>query len=203
MLLAGVTGGLASGKSTVAGMLADRGAVVIDADGIVAETRQPGGAAYADIVDRFGTTVVARDGTLDPRALAEIGNDEAARAELRALTYPHMDKVIAERITAERDTDNVVVLDIIPRLAEGGREAYDLAAVIVVDVPVDEAVRRLITYRGYTEEAARARIASQMSREERLGVADVVIDNSGAIEELAAHVEPLWAWLSERRTTSR
>lgn len=195
VLLVGLTGGIGSGKSTVASMLADRGAVIVDADAILMEIRQPGGSAYAGIVERFGTGAVAPDGTLDLGALAAAGSEGEIRAELRALTYPHMDRVMADRIASERDTDNIVVLDVIPRLAEGGKAAYDLAGVIVVDVPVDEAVRRLVTDRGWSEEHARARIASQMSREERRAMADVVIDNSGSPEELSAQLEAVWAWL--------
>ena len=173
-------------------MLAERGAVIIDVDAISAGLRQPGGAAYEAIVGRFGTSVVTRDGTLDRQALAAITNDEAARAELRALTYPHLDRVIGACVASERDTDNIVVLDIIPRLAEGGRDAYDLAALIVVDVSIDEAVRRIAANRGVPAEDARARIAAQMSREERRAMADVVIDNSGPPEALAAQLEALW-----------
>lgn len=198
VLLVGLTGGIGSGKSTVAAMLAERGAVIIDADAIVEELRQPGGAAYEGIVQRFGTAVVAPDGTLDRQALAAF-NDEAARAELRELTYPHLDKVLADRIASERDTDKIVVLNVIPRFAERGSDAYGLAGVIVVDAPVDETVRRLTAYRGITEADARARIAAQMPREERRAVADVVIDNSGPVEELAAQLEALWAWLVARR----
>lgn len=200
MLLVGLTGGIGSGKSTVAAMLAERGAVIIDADAIVEELRRPGGAAYQGIVDRFGTAVVASDGRLDRQALAAIGfKDEAARAELRSLHYPHLDKVMADRIASERDTHNIVVLDVIPRFAEGGSDAYGFAGVIVVDAPVDETVRRLTAHRGLTEEDARARIAAQMPREERRAVADVVIDNSGPVEALAAQLDALWAWLVAMR----
>jgi dephospho-CoA kinase len=202
VLLVGLTGGIGSGKSTIATMLAECGAVILSADAMLMEIRRPGGAAHAALVDRFGSTVVAPDGTLNRQALAAAGDDEAARGELRALTYPHLDRLMAERIASERDTDKIVVLDIIPRLAEGGKDAYDLGGVIVIDVPVDEAVRRLTTYRGWTEEYARARIATQMSREERRAMADVVIDNSGPVEALTAQIEALWAWLLALRDSA-
>jgi dephospho-CoA kinase len=176
-------------------MLAARGAVILNADVLVSEIRQPGGLAYVDIVHRFGDGVVAADGTLDRHVLAAIGSDEAGRAELRAVTYPHLDKLMEDRIAAHRDTDDIVVLDIIPRLAEAGTDAYGLAAVVVVDVPVDEAVRRLALNRGVREEDARARIEAQMTREARLALADVVIDNSGPLEHLGGQVESLWDWL--------
>ena len=199
MILVGLTGGIGAGKSTVAARLAERGAVIVAADAILMEIRQPAGAACSAIVERFGTAVVAPDGTFDLQALAALGNEDDVRAELRAITYPHLDRVMAERIASERDTDNIVVLDVIPRLAEGGRSAYDLAALIVVDVPVEEAVRRLVTCRGWPEHHARTRIASQMSREERRAMADFVIDNSGSVKELAAQLEALWAWLLSLR----
>ena len=175
MLVVGLTGGIGSGKSTVAGMLADRGAVIIDADAIVQELRLVLAPAEVDL------------------------RDEAARAELRALTYPHLDKVIVDRIAAERDTDNIVVLDVIPRFAEGGRDTYGLDGVVVVDASVDETIRRLTANRGLAEDDARARIASQMPREQRRAMADFVVDNSGSVEDLVAQVEALWAWLVVRR----
>ena len=124
MVVVGLTGGIGSGKSTVSAMLASRGAVVIDADAIVREVQAPGGPAYQGIVDRFGPGVVLPDGALDRAALAAIVfSDPAARAELGALTYPHLGVVMAARVDAQRETDNVVVLDF-PLLAErGGREA--------------------------------------------------------------------------------
>lgn len=203
VLLVGLTGGIGSGKSTVAAMLAERGAVIIDADAIVMEVRKPGGEAYEGIVERFGTGIVGGDGRLDRQALAAVGNDEAIQAELRALTYPHMDKVIADRIALERDTHHIVVLAVIPRFGQRGPDRYGLSAVIVVDVPVEEAVRRLIAYRGFTEEQARARIATQMSREARRAVADVVIDNSGSVDDVAGQVETLWDWLLALRDRAK
>lgn len=201
VLLVGLTGGIGSGKSTVSAMLAERGAVVIDADAIVREIQAPGGLAYQGIVDRFGPGVVLDDGTLDRPALAAIVfNDEEARQDLNKLTHPFVGQVMAERIAANAPTDNVVILDI-PLLAERGREAYGVAGVIVVDCPVDEAVRRLVEYRGFDEADARARIAAQVSREDRLAMADFVVDNSGSLESLPPQVDACWAWLTELRTS--
>jgi dephospho-CoA kinase len=176
-------------------MLAERGAVIIDADAIVREVQAPGGVAYQGIVDRFGPQVVSQDGTLDRPALAAIVfADDAARVELQALTLPYVGLEIQARIAAQRDTDNVVVFDF-ALLTPSSRETYGLTAVIVVDCPVEEAVKRLVAYRGFSEEDARARIAVQISREERRAMADLVLDNGGDVEALAAQVEACWAWL--------
>lgn len=199
MLVIGLTGGIASGKSTVGALLEQHGAVLIDADAIVHEIQAPGGPAYRAIVERFGPGVVADDGTLDRPKLASIvfGDDEARR-QLMAITNPLVGRVMGERVAALAGTDAVVVLDI-PLLAEGGRERYGLAGVLVVDCPEEAQVRRLLDHRGYTEEEARARIAAQASREERLAIADHVIDNSGSPEELAAAVDAAWAWIQSLR----
>ena len=199
MLVVGLTGGIGSGKSTVARMLAEHGAVIIDADAIARELRQPGGAAYQNIVDQFGSAVVTPDGRLVERQGSAGEDAEATRAHLRALTYPHLDRAIAERIARERGTDNVVVLDVIPLLAERGPAAYGLAGVIVVDAPTEVTIRRITVDRGIPDDVARARVAAQMSREERLGLADVVIDNSGPVEGLLAQVDALWTWLLTKR----
>ena len=202
MLLVGLTGGIGSGKSTVSALLAERGAVIVDADAIVREIQEPGGLAYQGIVDRFGPGVVLADGTLDRPALAAIVfNDDAARADLNKLTHPFVGGVMAERIAANRETDNVVVLDI-PLLAERGRDAYGVKGVIVVDCPVDEAIRRLVAFRGFTEDDARARIAAQIPREKRLEMADFVVDNSGPVDALAPQAEKCWAWLETLRAES-
>ena len=196
MRLVGLTGGIGSGKSTVASLLAARGAVIVDADALVREIQEPGGPAYQGIVDRFGPGVVAADGTLDRPALAAIVfHDEAARRDLNALTHPLVGQVMFERIAANAGTGNVVVLDI-PLLAErGGRGAYPVAGVIVVDTPVDVAVERLARYRGFTEADARARVYAQISREERLAIADFVVDNAGPPEALGEQIDRCWEWI--------
>lgn len=200
MVVVGLTGGIGSGKSTVSELLARRGAVVLDADAIVRELQAPGGEAYAAIVQRFGDGVVAADGTLDRPALAAVVfADDAARGDLNRITHPLVGRVMAERLAAEAETDNVVVLDI-PLLAERGRGAYPVAGVIVVDCPVDVAVARLVASRGFTEADARARVAAQIGREERRAIADVVVDNSGSLAELEAQIDGVWAWIDGLRT---
>lgn len=195
MLVIGLTGGIASGKSTVGALLEQHGAVLIDADAIVHEIQAPGGEAYRPIVERFGSEVVAADGTLDrPKLAAIVFGDDEARRELMAITNPLVGRIMAERMGALAGTDAVVVLDI-PLLAEGGKERYGVAGVLVVDCPVEEQVRRLLEHRGYTEEEARARIDAQTSRADRLAIADHVIDNSGSPEELAEAVDAAWDWV--------
>lgn len=199
MLVVGLTGGIGSGKSTVSALLADKGAVIVDADAIVRELQAPGGAAYEGIVERFGSSVVAGDGTLDRPALAAIVfTDSDARRDLERLTYPHLGRVMAERMAAQAATDNIVILDI-PLLGQRtGPQApgrYPTAAVIVVDCPIDVAVERVVTQRGMSEDDARARVAAQVSREERTAMADLVIDNSRDREHLATEVDRAWLWI--------
>ena len=195
MLLVGLTGGIGSGKSTVAMMLAERGAVVVDADQIAREVVEPGGPAYQPMIDRFGAEIVRPDKTLDRAAIAAqafAGAD--ALADLNAITHPAIRTVMAERIAAQANTDNVVVVDI-PLLAEGGPAAYGLSGVIVVDAPVEVAIQRLVEGRGLGESDARARVAAQASREDRRKLADVVIDNAGSPEDLARQVDDVWRWI--------
>ena len=199
MLVVGLTGGIGSGKSTVSSLLAARGAVIVDADAIVRELQAPGGDAYVAIVERFGPSVVAADGALDRPALAAlVFADEEARRDLQGLTWPLVGREMAARMAAQADTDAIVVLDI-PLLAERGRGSYPIAGVIVVDCPVDVAVARLVEHRGFTEEDARARVAAQISRDERRAIADVVVDNRGSLADLEAQIEGIWTWLEELR----
>ncbi|MBA2751052.1 MAG: dephospho-CoA kinase [Actinobacteria bacterium] len=199
MVLVGLTGGIGSGKSTVAQMLRERGAVVVDADAVAHQVMEPGGVAYRAVVDRFGPEVVAPDGAIDRPRLAEVVfADSAALADLNAIVHPAVREVMAERAQAEASTDHVVVLEI-PLLVESGAARPGMAGVMVVDCPVDVAVNRVIRHRGMREGEVRARIAAQATREERLAAADVVIDNSGAPEDLAAEVDRAWAWIDQLR----
>jgi dephospho-CoA kinase len=193
MILVGLTGGIGSGKSTVSALLAAKGAVVVDADAITRELQRPGQPVLAAIVSRFGADVLAADGSLDRARLAGIVfADPAALKELNDIVHPAVGAEIARRVEAERPTDHVVVLDI-PLLVEGGR--YRAAGLLVVDTPVDVAVARLVEYRGMDEADVRARIGRQATREQRLAVADRVIDNSGDPVSLAAQVDEAWAWM--------
>jgi dephospho-CoA kinase len=193
MILIGLTGGIGSGKSTVSARLAELGARVIDADAITRELQEPGTEVFATIVDRFGEGVVAEDGTLDRPALAAVvfADPEELKA-LNGIVHPAVGVEIAERLAEAAGTDDVVILDV-PLLVESGRD--DMAATVVVDLDPEEAVRRLVEHRGFTEDDARARIRRQASREDRLAKADRVLDNAGTVAELLAQVDALWPWI--------
>lgn len=197
MLLVGLTGGIGAGKSTVATLLAERGAVVIDADSIVRELQRPGTDVFRAIVERFGSQVVATDGTLDRERLADIvfRNDDA-RSALNAIVHPAVYAEMSERIAAVKDDDKVVVLDI-PLLAEaGGGGGMD--AVVVVEADDEMRVARVVSERGIDPEDVRARMAAQASSEQREALADVVIRNNGTPEDLRAQVDDLWEQLRAR-----
>jgi dephospho-CoA kinase len=197
MLLIGLTGGIGSGKSTVSAALVARGARLIDADAVVRELQEPGTPVFDAMVERFGPAIVAPDGTLDRAAVAAlVFSDEDARKDLNRIVHPAVGAEILARVAAAAETDGVVVLDV-PLLVEGGR--YQVAGVLVVDCPVDEAVRRLVELRGMSEDDARARIAVQATREERLARADHVVDNSGPPEALAVEIDRAWAWIESLR----
>lgn len=191
--MVGLTGAIGSGKSTVARLLAARGAVVLDADAVTRELQRPGEPVHRRIVQRFGPDVVGPGGVLDRRSLAEIVfSDDAALADLEALVHPEVHAVMDERLAALAGTEAVVVLDV-PLLVESGHYAVD--GVMVVDCPLDVALRRLVEHRGMAEADARARLARQVSREERLARSDLVIDNSGALDALEPQVAEAWAWI--------
>ncbi len=195
MIVVGLTGGIGAGKSTVSAMLADRGAVIVDADRIARDLQEPGSPVLDRMAERFGDHIIRPDGSLDRAAVAEIVfNDEQALADLNGIVHPAMQDEIQRQIDAHRDTDRVVVLDF-PLLGENPREG--LAATIVVDIDPDIAVERLVNQRGMDETDARARINSQISREKRLERATHVIDNGGDLDSLAAQVDEVWSDLQQ------
>ncbi|MFZ9124255.1 MAG: dephospho-CoA kinase [Ilumatobacteraceae bacterium] len=195
MILVGLTGGIGSGKSTVSDLLRQRGAIVVDADAITREVQLPGSPVLVELAEAFGDHVIAADGTLDRAAVANVvfGDPEALK-RLNAIVHPAVGRLMNDRILEQRATKNVVILDI-PLLTENPREG--LQGRIVVDVPVETQVERLVSFRGFTEDDARARIARQATRDERLAGADFVIDNSGAPEDLAEQIDRVWTWLNE------
>jgi dephospho-CoA kinase len=196
MILVALTGGIGSGKSTVSQRLAARGAVIIDADAIVRELQRAGSPLLDRLAERFGAGVIRADGELDRPALAAIAfTDDHALADLNAIVHPEVRAEIARRIAAEADTDHVVVVD--TPLFEVTSDV-EFSTVVVVDVPPDVAVERLVGQRGLSEADARARIAKQIGREERIANADRVIDNSGDLTALDAEVDELWDWLATR-----
>jgi dephospho-CoA kinase len=195
MLAVGLTGGIGSGKSAVAELLVARGAVLIDADQVAREVVAPGGAAYQALIDRFGAGIVAPDGTIDRPALAAVAfADDATRAELNAITHPAIGVAMIKARDALEHTDDIVVLAI-PLLTAQHRDTVKLRLVVVVDCPTDIALERLLTQRGMDRADAEARIAAQISREERIKEADYVLDNSGDRTQLEAEVSTLWEWL--------
>lgn len=199
-LIVGLTGGIGSGKSTVSAQLARLGAVVIDYDKLAREVVEPGTPALAAIVERFGDQVVLEDGTLDRPALGSIVfAEESSRRDLEAITHTAIIEHAAQ-IASSVANDAIVVHDN-PLLVEMGA-ADRMDVVVVIDLPEHVQVERLIDQRGMSEQDARSRIAAQATREERAGVADLVIDNTGPVEELEGHVEDVWHRLVELNTPS-
>ncbi|MFD8081812.1 dephospho-CoA kinase [Kitasatospora sp. NPDC059722] len=196
MLKIGLTGGIGAGKSEVSRLLAAHGAVIVDSDVLAREVVAPGTAGLAAVVAEFGPAVLRPDGSLDRPALGAIVFAAPDRLQaLNAIVHPLVRARSAE-LEAAAAPDAVVVHDV-PLLAENGLgPLYDL--VVVVDAADDVRVARLVELRGMTEDEARARMAAQATREERLAIADVVIDNSGPLEELPARVAEVWARLRPR-----
>ncbi|GLY82605.1 dephospho-CoA kinase [Actinoallomurus iriomotensis] len=196
MLRVGLTGGIGSGKSEVSRRLVALGAVLVDADAVAREVVEPGTPGLAAVVEEFGEQILLPDGGLDRERLgAIVFADDARRERLNAIVHPLVGRRMQELVD-EAPADAIVVYDV-PLLTENDLAGlYDL--VVVVDAPVEEQVRRLTELRGMTEDAARARIAAQATRERRRAIADRIIDNSGSLESLAAQVDDLWAELARR-----
>jgi dephospho-CoA kinase len=196
MLLVGLTGGIASGKTTVSAMLAERGAEVIDADHIARQVVMPGTPAWCKIRDHFGPGVLHPDGQLDRQALADIVfADKSKLALLNEITHPAIFARIADRLEAHHGQDVVVVLDAALLIEAGLAEGVDV--VVVVHSPREIQVERLAT-KGVGATDARNRIAAQLEPEKRLARADIVIDNSGSLEDLGRQVDKLWEELQAR-----
>ncbi len=202
VLVVGLTGGIGSGKSTVSAMLADHGAVIIDADAITRELQEPGTEVFVAMVERFGQQIVASDGSLDRQAVADVVfADPEALADLNAMVHPAVGSEIANRLAAAADapvpdgaTAPIVVLDV-PLLVETGRS--DVAAVIVVDTDPDLQMQRLVQQRGLDAADASARMSRQATRQERLDRADQVIDNTSDLDHLRSETDRVWAWLCD------
>jgi len=196
MLLVGLTGGIASGKTTVSAMLAERGAEVIDADHIARQVVMPGTPAWCKIRDHFGPGVLHPDGQLDRQALADIVfADKSKLALLNEITHPAIFARIADRLEAHHGQDVVVVLDAALLIEAGLAEGVDV--VVVVHSPREIQVERLAA-KGVGASDARNRIAAQLEPEKRLARADIVIDNGGSLEDLGRQVDKLWEELRAR-----
>lgn len=190
----GLTGGVASGKSTVSALLRDLGAVVIDADALAREVVAKGTAGLTAVVAEFGAGLLGPDGELDrPKMGALVFNDDAARRRLEAIVHPLVfERIIA--LEADAPPGSVVVHDI-PLLAESGRaDTFD--AVIVVDAPVEVQIERMLQDRGWTRADAESRIAAQATREQRNALATHLIENIGSLEDLEGRVREVYGALT-------
>jgi dephospho-CoA kinase len=197
VLLVGLTGGIGSGKSTVARLLEERGAVVFDADLLAREAVEPGTPGHAAVIERFGADVLAPGGELDREALASIVfADPAARRDLEQIVHPEVRRLFAEGSEAYRDTDRVVVFSA-PLLVETGMHtAFEV--LVVVSATVATQIERLMRQRGMSEPSIRARIDAQAPLEDKAAAADFLVDNEGSLDELESQVEQLWNDLSTR-----
>ena len=193
MKLIGLTGAIGSGKSSVSALFARKGAIIIDGDGIAKQLQQKGSATLRKMVDEFGD-ILLDTGELDRAKVAQlVFGDADLLKRLNAIMHPAISAEILRQIEANTETDNVVVLDM-PLLVENPREG--MSGLVVVDVDPEVAISRLVQYRNMNEDDARRRMASQASREDRLKVADRVIDNSGSPDALNAQVDEVWDWFA-------
>ncbi|MFF3891173.1 dephospho-CoA kinase [Streptomyces sp. NPDC001914] len=201
MLKVGLTGGIGAGKSEVSRLLVEHGAVLIDADRIAREVVAPGTPGLAAVVDAFGENVLAADGGLDrPKLGSIVFADPEKLATLNAIVHPLVGA--RSRALEEAAPADAVVVHDVPLLAENGLAAlYDL--VIVVDARAETQLDRLVRLRGMTEEDARARMAAQASRDKRLAIADIVVDNDVPLDALERRVADVWAELVRRARTPK
>jgi dephospho-CoA kinase len=205
MLRVGLTGGIGSGKSEVSRRLAAHGAVLVDADVAAREVVEPGTPGLGEIVAVFGPAVLRPDGSLDRERLGQlVFADPDLRAKLNAIVHPlvHERMRQVEREGVRSAGPDAIVVHDIPLLAESGLAAgYDV--VVVVDAPESVQVERLAASRGMSPEHARERMAAQASREQRLAVADIVIGNSGSLDDLDRRVDEVWSQLRDRAAVHR
>ena len=192
MIVIGLTGGIASGKSTISAALAARGATIVDADKVGHEAYTPGSEGWQAVVDAFGKQIVAENGEIDRRALgAIVFGDPAQRERLQTIIWPVMKRMMARMLDEFRaEGRKVVVIEAAVLLEAGWQDLVD--QIWVVTVPVAVAEQRLIARNGLTPQQAQARIAAQLSNEERTRQATVVIDNSGTVEQAEAEVGRRW-----------
>ncbi|MEO5922160.1 MAG: dephospho-CoA kinase [Pseudolysinimonas sp.] len=199
MLLVGLTGGIASGKSVVAARLGEHGAVVVDADAIAREVVEPGTPALDRIAEEFGTGVIASDGSLDRAALgAVVFADDAKRRILNGITHPAVLELSQRRFAeaAAADPDAIVVYDV-PLLSEvRGKAEFDV--VVVVSAPEEVRIERMVSLRGMSRAEAENRIRSQVPEEERRALADILIESGGTLDETLTQADEVWLRLRQR-----
>ena len=194
MKLVGLGGGIGSGKSTVSLLLAESGAAIVDADLIARKVVEPGTPALAELADRFGNGVLAADGSLNQQALADIVfKDPEALKALNGITHPAIGREMVAQVEAHQGTDRVVIYDA-ALLFDSGKTG--MVGRMVVDVDPELAIERLVSFRGLTVDDARSRVARQMDRNERVRLADFIIDNSSDREALSMEVARAWAWIA-------
>ena len=193
MKLIGLTGAIGSGKSSVSALFARKGAIIIDGDGIAKQLQRKGSPILQKMVDEFGD-ILLETGELDRAKVANlVFGDAEMLKRLNAIMHPAIGIEILRQIELNMTTDNVVVLDM-PLLVENPRDG--LSGLVVVDVDPEVAISRLVQFRNMNEEDARRRMASQASREDRLQVADRVVDNNGEPDSLGAQVDEVWDWFA-------
>jgi dephospho-CoA kinase len=193
MKLIGLTGAIGSGKSSVSALFERKGAIIIDGDGIAKQLQQKGSPTLQKMVDEFGD-ILLESGELDRAKVAKlVFGDADMLKRLNAIMHPAIGVEILRQIESNMTTDNIVVLDM-PLLVENPRDG--LSGLVVVDVDSEVAISRLVQFRNMNEEDARRRMASQASREDRLKVADRVIDNGGEPESLGSQVDDIWDWFA-------
>lgn len=201
MLLVGLTGGLGAGKSTVARMLAERGAVVVDADELARRAIEPGTPGHHKVLELFGDDAEAADGSIDRRALARVVFEDAeARRALESITHPEVFRMLAEEVERRHDTDEVVVFDA-PLIVETG---FDRETDVLVVVTADPEIQlERVLARGMGRSEAEARIAAQASPEEREARADEILRNDGDLRDLERQVDALWVRLRREAAARR
>jgi dephospho-CoA kinase len=197
VLLVGLTGGIGSGKSTVAAMLERRGAVIIDADDLARRAVEPGTVGHERLLDSFGGDLVTSDGQIDRERLAEIVfADPEARLRLEAIVHPEVARLFSDSVESYRDTDRIVVY-LVPLLVERSLEGgFDV--VVAISASPEIRAARLSTDRGMSREDVRGRMAAQLSDEKRKRAAHLVIENEGSFEDLERAVDDLWNDLQRR-----
>ena len=195
MILISLTGGIGSGKSTVARGLVARGAVLLDADAMVRDMQRSGETVFEAMVERWGPGILLDSGELDRAAVAGIVfNDQAELDALESMIHPAVRAEMTRRITELAPTDRVVVQDV-PLLEKVMGERRSSSVIVVVDCPVDVAIERLMEFRGFDRADAEARVAAQISRSERRAMADFIVDNGGDLEQLDSEVDRCWTWI--------
>jgi dephospho-CoA kinase len=197
MLLVGLTGGIGSGKSTVASMLERRGAVVIDADELARRALDPRGPGYAQVIEAFGKDVLGETGEIDRERLAQLVFAEPeARRRLESIVHPEVARQFSETVEAYRDTDRIIVY-VVPLLVERSLQSgFDV--VVAISASAETRAARLSADRGMTPEDVKGRMSAQLSDDERQRAAHVVIDNEGSLDELGRAVDDLWRNLQGR-----